>query len=136
MFNHYNIYMKRAFYTLASTALFAPVFLVSAQGITDAGGGGGDFERLLKNILDFINDVLIPFIIGIGFLVFVWGMFTYFIRGGADEEKQKEGKSLMIYATLGFVLIVVFWGVVNLLASSTGLEDDKRLDDIPQVPTI
>ena len=128
--------MKRAFYTLASTALFAPVFLVSAQGITDAGGGGGDFERLLKNILDFINDVLIPFIIGIGFLVFVWGMFTYFIRGGADEEKQKEGKSLMIYATLGFVLIVVFWGVVNLLASSTGLEDDKRLDDIPQVPTI
>ncbi|MEK7462705.1 MAG: pilin [Patescibacteria group bacterium] len=128
--------MKRAIYTLASAALFAPVFLVSAQGITDPGGGAGDFERLLKNILDFINDVLIPFIIGIGFLVFVWGMFKYFIAGGSDEEKQKEGKSLMIYATLGFVLIVIFWGVVNLLASSTGLEDDRQLDDIPQVPTI
>lgn len=128
--------MKRAFYTLASTALFAPVFLVSAQGITDPGGGGGDFERLLKNILEFINEVLIPFIIGIGFLVFVWGMFKYFIAGGADEGKREEGKNLMIYATLGFVLIVIFWGIVNLLASSTGLEDERQLDDIPQVPTI
>ncbi len=129
--------MKRAFYTLASAALFAPVFFVNAQGgIADAGGGGGEFERLLKNILKFINEVLIPFIIGVGFLVFVWGMFKYFIAGGADEEKQKEGKNLMIYATLGFVLIVIFWGVVNLLASSTGLEDDSRegLDNIPQVP--
>lgn len=128
--------MKRAIYTLASTALFAPVFLVSAQGITDPGGGGGDFERLLKNVLEFINEVLIPFIIGIGFLVFVWGMFKYFIAGGADEGKREEGKNLMIYATLGFVLIVIFWGVVNLLASSTGLEDERQLDDIPQVPTI
>ena len=128
--------MKRAFYTLATTALFVPVFFVSAQGITDPGGGGGDFQRLLENILEFINAVLIPFIIGIGFLVFVWGMFRYFIAGGADEGKREEGKNLMIYATLGFVLIVIFWGIVNLLASSTGLEDDKRLEDIPQVPTI
>jgi uncharacterized membrane protein YidH (DUF202 family) len=83
---------------------------------------GGQFGTLLKNILAFANTVLIPFIIGIGFLVFVWGMFKYFIAGGSDPAKQKQGKDLMIWATLGFVLIVVFWGVVNLLAASTGLQ--------------
>ena len=51
------------------------------------------------------------------------------------EDKQKEGKNLMIYATLGFVLIVVFWGVVNLLASSTGFEGEQ-LEDRPEVETI
>ena len=84
---------------------------------------GGPFGDLLKNILTFSNNVLIPFILGIGFLVFVWGMFQYFIAGGANDEKKEAGKSLMVYATLGFVLIIIFWGVVNLVASSTGLDD-------------
>jgi hypothetical protein len=124
--------MKRAFYTFATGTLMALPIVTRAQGIADPGGGGGDFEQLLENILEFTNDVLIPFIIGIGFLVFVWGMFKYFIAGGADEGKREEGKNLMIYATLGFVLIVIFWGVINLLASSTGLEGEQ-LEDRPTV---
>ncbi len=126
--------MKRSLYTLATTALLAfPFYFAAAQIATT--GGGGNFEKLLKNILDFTNSVLIPFIIGIGFLVFVYGMFKYFIAGGADEEKRESGKQLMIYATLGFVLIIVFWGIVNLLTSSTGL-DKKQIDGIPKVTPI
>jgi hypothetical protein len=125
--------MKRILYTLGGATLFAIPSIVSlrAAGIVD-GTDGGAFGDLLGNILAFGNTVLIPFIIGIGFLFFVWGMFLYFIAGGHDEEKQKSGKQLMIYATLGFVLIIIFWGLVNFLASSIGLEG-KTLEDIPQI---
>ena len=124
--------MKRTLYNaLASASLMAFPFAFAAAQIATT-GGGGKFEKLLKNILEFTNTVLIPFIIGIGFLVFVYGMFKYFIAGGADEEKRESGKQLMIYATLGFVLIIVFWGIVNLLTSSTGLQGDS-LDDVPKV---
>jgi uncharacterized membrane protein YidH (DUF202 family) len=114
---------KLKFYTFGIVVASSLPLSAFAAGIVDDGTGGG-FGTLLKNILRFSNDVLIPFIIGIGFLVFVWGMFKYFIAGGADEGKREEGKSLMIYATLGFVLIIVFWGIVNLFAESTGLEGD------------
>jgi len=97
--------------------------------------GGGEFGTLLRNIITFINGILIPFILGIGFLVFVWGMFRYFIAGGANDEAKEQGKSLMIYATLGFVLIIIFWGVVNLVAQSTGLEN-ATLDSIPYAQPI
>ena len=123
--------MKGAFYTLSQLGFLALPAVSMAAGIVD-GPGGGKFGTLLGNILGFANSVLIPFIIGIGFLFFVWGMFLYFIKGGADTAAQKSGKDLMIYATLGFVLIVVFWGVVNLLASSTGLSG-VSLDSVPQV---
>jgi uncharacterized membrane protein YidH (DUF202 family) len=127
--------MKKVIYTLSSSALLAAPF-AHAQ-IASSGGGGGDFEQLLRNILDFTNTVLIPFIIGIGFLVFVWGMFKYFIAGGADEGKRESGKSLMIYATLGFVLIIVFWGIVNLLSSSLFSNGDiQGPQNVPVVPTI
>jgi uncharacterized membrane protein YidH (DUF202 family) len=126
--------MKGAFYTISQLGFLAMPAVSLAQGIVDD-GTGGKFGNLLGNILEFANDVLIPFIIGIGFLVFVWGMFKYFIAGGHDATKQKEGKDLMIWATLGFVLIVVFWGVVNLLAASTGLEGDT-LDNRPEIETL
>ena len=125
--------MKKIVYSLAGLNLLMLPLVSRAQLAT--GGGGGQFETLLSNILDFTNDVLIPFIIGIAFLVFVWGMFWYFIAGGANDEKKEKGRSLMIWATVGFVLIVIFWGIINLLASSTGLEGDT-LDDIPTVDTI
>ena len=94
---------------------------------------GGPLEVLLVNILLFINNVLIPFIIGMGFLFFVWGMFRYFILGGADEEKKAQGRSLMVFATLGFVIIIIFFGVINLITSSTGLSGE-RVNGIPSVP--
>ena len=102
------------------TALSLP--LVTAAQIIDE---DQQLTGFLSSILSFINGVLIPFILGIGFLFFVWGMFQYFIAGGANDEKKEAGKSLMVYATLGFVLIIVFWGVVNLVASGTGLQTDE-----------
>ena len=109
--------------------LLAPA--VSSAQIADSSSGGA-FEDLLENILVFINDVLIPFIIGIGFLVFVWGMFKFFILGGANDEKKEQGKSLMIYATIGFVLIIIFFGVINLLTESTGLTGET-IRNVPRI---
>jgi len=114
-----------------STGLLALPLVSFAQFEPD----GGAFGALLNNILVFSNNVIIPFIIGIGFLVFVFGMFQFFIAGGANDEKKERGKSLMIYATLGFVLIIVFWGIINLLTSSTGL-DGETVKNLPTVNVI
>ena len=119
--------------TLTSLTLFLFPVLAGAQGIANS-ADAGPFQDLLENILLFSNDVLIPFILGIGFLVLVWGIFKYFIFGGANDEAKEQGKSLIIYATLGFVLIIVFWGIVNLLTSSTGLTG-QGLQNIPGINT-
>ena len=113
--------MKKLGFIATSATLYALPLMASAQVQLQ----GSTFEQSLREILDFINSALIPFIIGIGFLVFVWGMFQYFIAGGANEDAKEKGKSLMVYAILGFVLIIVFWGIINLLAGSTGLDNQQ-----------
>ncbi len=118
--------MKKIGYLLSSS-LFALPMLASAQ----VDGGFADATTFLGAVLTFINATLILFILGVGFLLFVWGMFLYFIAGGANEEKKEQGKSLLIYATLGFVVIIVFWGIVNLVAAGIGGEDDTL--DVGQV---
>lgn len=120
--------MKKGIFALSLIALTPAV--TNAQLATS--GGGGAFENLLTNILVFANNTLIPFIIGIGFLAFVWGMFQYFIAGGANDESREKGRKLMINATLGFVVIIIFFGAINLLTSSTGLEGES-IKYIPEV---
>lgn len=124
--------MKKVKYLISSSALYALPFAAAAQ-ITSTTGGGGQFEITLRNIMTFINSTLIPFIIAVGFLAFVWGMFQYFIAGGSNEESKEKGKSLMIWATVGFVMIIIFWGLINLIAGSIGLEDATIKP--PVVPT-
>lgn len=117
---------------ILNKVIFGAVFFLPAVASAQFDPSGGDLGQLLKDILQFINDILIPFIIGIGFLFFVWGMFRYFILGGADEESKEKGKSLMINATLGFVLIIIFFGIVNMITSSTGLEGEN-IGSLPEV---
>ncbi len=114
--------MRRIQLFASSTALFLLPFLVSAQerGLDS----DGELQGFMDSILDFGNTVIIPFLIGIGFLVFVWGMFQYFIVGGANDEAKDKGKQLIIYAISGFLLIFVFWGIINVLVAGTGLNEE------------
>ncbi len=125
--------MKKITSTLLALALLVTPSLSLAQQGFDA--DNSQLTDFFTEVLIFINDVLIPFILGVAFLFFVWGVFRYFIAGGADEEKREQGKKIIIYSLLGFVIIIIFWGLVNLLAESTGFEGD-RLDDIPQVDNL
>jgi hypothetical protein len=119
--------------TSSAIVLLLPLMASAQLADSDAATTGGALQGLMVNILTFTNSVLIPFIMGIGFLVFVWGMFQFFIVGGSNDDAKEKGKSFMIYATLGFVLIIVFWGVVNLLTDTTGLSDGDINSTIPKV---
>jgi hypothetical protein len=108
----------KTIYTLALLMAVSPL-LAAAQVLND--GTGGEIGNFSVTILGFIQEVIIPFILSIGFLVFVWGMFQYFIRGGANDEAKESGKSLIMYAVAGFVMILAFWGIVNILSNGIGL---------------
>lgn len=101
---------------LSSLLALCTPFFARAQFDAD----GGPLGDTLVNLISFINDYVIPFILGVGFLFFVWGMFLYFIKGGSNDEEKAKGKSLLIYATSGFVLIFIFWGIVELFVGTFG----------------
>lgn len=115
---------------LLPLALFAPLFAFAAPGAME---GVSDF---FSRITLFMNNTLVPAIFALAFLVFLWGMFKTFILGGHDEEKQGEGKQLMMYAIAGFVIMVSLWGIVNLLANGLGFtkQDAQFRNNLPVLP--
>ena len=78
-------------------------------------------QGLIGKFLTFSNSVLIPFALGIAFLFFLINVIRFFVVQGSEEEGRKNAKNLALYSVLAFVVLIVFWGVVNLLAGSIGL---------------
>lgn len=113
--------MRAVLAFLVVTAFLVPVISLAGgiAGGDPSAGGLGDF---ISGVVQFINQILIPAVLALAFLFFVWGVFLYFVKGGADDEAQGKGKQLMLYSIGGFVLILIFFGVVTLLANAIGLE--------------
>ena len=55
--------------------------------------------------------IILPVLFTVGFVVFIWGSFQYFIAGGHDEEAKEKSKSLMVYGLLLFGLMVILYGI-------------------------
>lgn len=98
-----------------------------------SGSGGGTFtlrpfEQILQQITGFI-DALVPVIFAIAFIVFIWGIFQYFIFGGADEEKRKMGRQLAVWGIIGMAIMFSVWGLVRILTGT--LETNNTRPNIP-----
>lgn len=87
--------------------------------------------KIATDLVNFINTVAVPLIFAVAFIVFLFGVFRYFIVGGANPEKRKEGTQLIVYALIGFAVMICVWGLVNLLVGTLGFTNNTR----PALPT-
>ncbi len=106
-----------------------PVFVL-AQTFDE----GVRFTNYVDPFIEFLNFTVVPLVFALAFVFFIWGAVTYFIRGGADETKREEGRNLMLYGIIGFVLMVSVWGIVNFVAQGIGFGGEEDVADIPNVP--
>ncbi|MEK9161024.1 MAG: pilin [Patescibacteria group bacterium] len=77
-------------------------------------------------IIRFIDSVLVPLIFSVAFIIFLWGVFRFFIAGGEDKEKREEGKKFVLWGVIGFVLMFSLWGIVNLIINSLGFDTEHK----------
>ncbi len=85
-------------------------------------GDAGNFGVFVEGLVELINNFLIPLVIAFAVLAFIWGVFKYFIAGADDEEKRASGRYLMLYAIIGFVVIVTLWSIIGFVISGLGLD--------------
>ncbi|MBP6869017.1 MAG: hypothetical protein KBC16_02810 [Candidatus Pacebacteria bacterium] len=107
--------------------------LLASASITRAAElNTSELTSFVQSILDVIDSVVIPVIFAVAFLVFIWGVYRYFIAGAAQEEKRDEGKKFVLWGIIGFVVMISVWGIVNLLVTTLGFDNGTR----PCLPTI
>ena len=109
--------------------LFLGVFIVSSPLLVFA--QTTDLPSLFDALLEILNDYVVPVIFALAFIMFLWGVYRYFIAGGANEEKVKEGQKFVLWSVIGFVLMFSIWGIINLFINTLGFDTTDR----PAFPT-
>lgn len=123
--------MKKAISFIGAQALaLSPLIaLAQATGGKDLGPLGNVFESFIA----FINNTLIPLVFALALLMFFYGIFKYFILGGGDEGNRAEGRQLMLWAIIGFVVMASIYGIVAIISSGLGIGGEKEFN-LPSAP--
>jgi hypothetical protein len=92
---------------------------------------GGTVQNLFAFVLSIINDYLVPIVFAIAFIVFLFGIYRYFIQGGGSDESVKEGRKFLMWSIIGFVVMFSIWGIINLFLNTLGFGTASQ----PGIPT-
>ena len=109
---------KRSF--MKKTLILSTLPLFSLLLPLVASAQASDISGFVQVLIDVINGVLVPLILAIAFIAFIWGVFRFFIA--SNEETKDKGRDLMVYGLIGFVVIISVWGIVNLLVNTFSLD--------------
>jgi len=79
---------------------------------------GAGLGRLICQLHQILNSI-IPVLVALGVVYFIWGIVQYVISD--SEEAKKKGKDHIIYGIIGLAAIVGLWGLVTIITTTFGL---------------
>ncbi len=103
--------MKKALALTTGTVAALALPLVSMAAINNVSDVG-------TFIINTINNIIVPVLFAIAFIVFLYGVFETFIIGAGNEDVKEKGKGLMLWGLIGFFVMVSIWGLVNILTGT------------------
>ncbi len=86
---------------------------------------------ILGTIGGLLNAV-IPLIIGLAFVVFLWGIYKYV--SAASSEGKEGARETIIYGVIGLFVMLAAWGLVNVLLNTFNLDTATPVD-LPVIPS-
>jgi len=101
---------KTSLFFTTLPSLFLP-FYVSAQSFDY-------FDSLVGGVGEVIS-LLIPVLVGIALIVFLWGLVVFI--GSEDDDKKNEGRNKMVWGIITLFVIVAVWGIVVLFQELLGV---------------
>ncbi len=113
--------LVRFAYPVSAALVAAPAF-AAAAGLLDT---IGVVNRILKAI--------VPMLITIALIVFIWGLIQYLLNTGEDS-KRKEGIYIMLYGVIAIFVMSSVWGLVRLLQSTFSVQQNTAI--VPSAPDV
>jgi hypothetical protein len=87
-----------------------------------------------SSFVDKVNEVILfPFIallLGIAFLVFLYGCAEYILKSG-NESAREEGVKHITWGIIGLVVMTTAWAILSLATGTFGLSDELECANDP-----
>ncbi len=111
-------FFRKVFLMFFFAMLLSPIFVFAALPPA--------LQTPYNTITTIFNGIVV-FLIGLAFIVFLWGVYKYVTTASLDG---KEGaRATIIYGLIGLFVMLAAWGLVNILLGTFGFTPtDKALN--------
>ncbi len=129
-----NFFKKSTFIIVS---LLLPLTSFANGAANTSGAKGKTATQLLKTVGEYIN-IIIPIIIGLALLVFLFGVVKYFFSSGS--QSRVESIQYMTWGVISLFVMVSIWGFVALLQKSFLSDADpsapptENIESLKKVP--
>ncbi|MDQ5912326.1 MAG: hypothetical protein QG568_541 [Patescibacteria group bacterium] len=89
------------------------LLLVTIPGVVSA--AAYDFGSLVAMFIGMIK-TLVPLIVGLTLLYFMWGIFQ--LVASNSEDSRKEAIGVITYGIVSLFVMISVWGLVSILTST------------------
>lgn len=121
--------MKKIKHLILILALIIIPAISFAQIQTATGGGGFDCNNNITVVSDlfglatcYISAFIIPMLISLAVLIFMWGV-VQFIANADNEEKRQKGRDFMVYGIIALFVMISVWGLVRVVSNTFGVKN-------------
>lgn len=118
--------------TLSRSALLSTVLLAPLSAFAAISNASLTYYR--DFIVNTVNGVLMPVLMALALLFFIWGVFRYYIKGADSDTERETGHKFILWSVIGFAVIVSVWGLVNVVTSV--LLPNTTINTHPDYPTL
>ena len=89
--------------------------------VAHAANTGADavINTIMPKIVANIVQPLVALIFALATLIFVWGIFGFFING-EDSDARKTGQMHILWGNVGMAIMVSVYGIIRFVASTVG----------------
>lgn len=112
--------MKKTFQFAVSLFIFSVPFFAAAAAA--AAPDVTVIKPYADSITYAINYIIVPVLMAVAFIVFLWGVYKYYILSADNEAERVKGHQFVLWGVIGFVVILSIWGLVNIVAGTLGLQ--------------
>jgi len=127
--NRFNSIFKKGIFIFSTLFIFALAIPANAQTPQN-------FSELINNtIIRGILRPIVPFLIGLAVVVFIYGVLIIVLSEGG--EKKEDGKKFMFWGIIGIFVMVSVWGLVAIMSSTFQLNNEAQTIQmtVPRVTT-
>ena len=84
-------------------------------------------KTLLTGFKDIIN-LLIPVVIGLAVIFFLWGTGQFILHAG-DQKLRDEGKKKMLWGVIALFVMISIVGILTLISNTLGIPANQSLPE-------
>lgn len=108
--------MKKILSFLILLSLTLPLFVLADINIENP-LNASSFEEIVNNIINFLFTLAIALVP----LMILIGAF-YIVTAGGDTNRVTTGKNIILYALIGFAIILLAKGIVGVIEQILGVQ--------------